>query len=57
MNWYEKWFNTKYYHILYANRDYKEAKLFINNLASHLKLKKILKSLILHAEMEDMLSI
>ena len=40
MNWYEKWFNTKYYHILYANRDYKEAKLFINNLASHLKLKK-----------------
>ena len=40
MNWYEKWFNTKYYHILYANRDYEEAKLFINNLASHLKLKK-----------------
>ena len=40
MNWYEKWFNTKYYHILYANRDYDEAKLFINNLASHLKLKK-----------------
>ena len=40
MNWYEKWFNTKYYHILYANRDHEEAKLFINNLASHLKLKK-----------------
>ena len=29
MNWYEKWFNTKYYHILYANRDHEEAKLFI----------------------------
>ena len=40
MNWYEKWFNTKYYHILYANRDHEEAKLFINNLAAHLKLKK-----------------
>ena len=40
MNWYEKWFNTKYYHILYANRDHEEAKLFINNLASYLKLKK-----------------
>ena len=40
MNWYEKWFNTNYYHILYANRDHEEAKLFINNLVAYLKLKK-----------------
>tara|TARA_B100000674_G_scaffold499204_1_gene542766 strand:- start:4081 stop:4803 length:723 start_codon:yes stop_codon:yes gene_type:complete len=40
MKWYENWFNTKYYHILYGNRNHEEAKLFINNIATHLKLKK-----------------
>jgi len=40
MNWFENWFNTKYYHILYGNRNHEEAKLFINNLTSHLNLKK-----------------
>ena len=40
MNWFENWFNTKYYHMLYDNRNHEEAKLFINNLTSHLNLKK-----------------
>lgn len=30
--WFESWFDTPYYHILYKNRDYSEAKLFIRNL-------------------------
>ena len=40
MKWFENWFNSKYYHILYKNRDQKEAELFINNLIKRLKLKK-----------------
>lgn len=35
-NWFTTWFNTDYYHTLYANRDEKEAELFIRNLISHL---------------------
>ena len=34
------WFDTKFYHILYKNRDYKEAELFIENLIDKLKIKK-----------------
>ena len=30
--WFESWFNTPYYHILYKNRDDKEAHRFIDNL-------------------------
>lgn len=37
--WYKEWFNTKYYHILYKNRDFKEAELFINNLVGYLKIE------------------
>ena len=40
MNWFEDWFNTSYYHILYKNRNYKEAKKFIDNLVLHLKIQK-----------------
>lgn len=36
--WFKEWFNTPYYHILYKNRDFKEAELFINNLVKHLKI-------------------
>lgn len=36
----ESWFNTKYYHILYNNRDEKEAQLFINNLLEELQPSK-----------------
>lgn len=34
------WFDTKFYHILYKNRDHKEAELFIKNLIDKLKIKK-----------------
>ena len=34
------WFNSNYYHILYKNRDKKEAEFFINNLIKKLKIKK-----------------
>lgn len=34
--WFESWFNTPYYHILYKNRDNAEAALFIDNLFEHL---------------------
>ncbi|MDH5597952.1 MAG: methyltransferase domain-containing protein [Cyclobacteriaceae bacterium] len=43
--WYNKWFNSPYYHLLYHNRDQQEAKDFINNLVSALQIeegKKIL---------------
>lgn len=32
MAWFSSWFDTKYYHILYKNRDEKEAENFIQNL-------------------------
>lgn len=38
MSWYKEWFNTKYYHILYKNRDYNEANFFISNLINYLKI-------------------
>ena len=34
------WFNSDYYHILYKNRDKKEAEFFINNLIKKLNIKK-----------------
>ena len=34
------WFDSDYYHILYSNRDLKEAEHFIKNLVNHLKIKK-----------------
>jgi SAM-dependent methyltransferase len=37
--WYSTWFNSKYYHILYKNRSFKEAELFIDNLSDFLKIK------------------
>ena len=36
--WFQSWFNTPYYHILYKNRDFKEAELFIKNLVRYLNL-------------------
>ena len=32
MNWFENWFDSKYYHILYQNRDNNEASLLIDNI-------------------------
>lgn len=38
--WFSSWFDTAYYHILYKNRDYSEASLFIDNITDFLKLKR-----------------
>lgn len=35
-NWFEDWFNSPYYHILYKQRSFKEAELFIDNLITYL---------------------
>lgn len=37
-NWYASWFDTPYYHILYKDRDYEEAQLFMDNITSYLNL-------------------
>ncbi len=34
--WYQSWFDTEYYHILYQHRDDHEAQLFIRNLIAEL---------------------
>ena len=38
--WFQSWFNTSYYHLLYRNRDYKEAEVFIKNIVKYLNLDK-----------------
>ena len=40
MSWFTNWFNSPYYHLLYKNRDEKEAELFIDNLVDHLQISK-----------------
>ena len=40
---YNNWFDSSYYHILYDNRDYNEAKEFVKTILNHLKLKKLKK--------------
>jgi len=35
--WYSDWFDSKYYHILYKNRDHTEAEYFISNLINFLQ--------------------
>ncbi|HEY0047062.1 MAG TPA: class I SAM-dependent methyltransferase [Flavobacterium sp.] len=37
-NWYASWFDSPYYHILYKDRDYAEARLFMDNITSYLNL-------------------
>lgn len=39
-NWFVSWFNSPYYHILYKNRDEREAERFISNLTAHLSLER-----------------
>ena len=46
MSWFANWFDSRYYHILYKNRDEKEAILFINRLIDYLNPKRILRLLI-----------
>lgn len=43
--WYASWFDTKYYHILYKDRDYTEAQHFMDNLTQYLNLPEDAKIL------------
>ena len=45
--WFESWFDTKWYHILYKNRDMQEAEVFLEHLIQNLNLNE--KSRILDA--------
>ena len=38
MDWFKDWFDSKYYHILYKNRDEQEATFFLSNIIDHIKL-------------------
>ncbi len=42
---YNNWFDSKYYHILYKNRNHKEAKIFIRKLLKHINLNSYSKVL------------
>ncbi len=44
-NWFASWFDTEYYHILYKDRDYNEAQLFMDNLTQYLNLPEDAKIL------------
>lgn len=39
-DWFTDWFNTSYYHILYKERNDKDAELFMKNITSFLNLPK-----------------
>lgn len=38
--WFADWFNSPYYHILYKNRDYTEAEMFLNNVIAFFNMPK-----------------
>jgi cyclopropane fatty-acyl-phospholipid synthase-like methyltransferase len=38
--WFDTWFDSEYYHLLYKNRNDDEAQLFINNIVTHLGLQQ-----------------
>lgn len=44
-NWFETWFDSKYYHILYKDRDASEAEQFMDNLTHYLNLPEEAKIL------------
>ena len=39
--WFESWFDSPYYHLLYKDRDWKEAEFFITNLNRYLELDQV----------------
>lgn len=43
--WFASWFDTPYYHILYKERNYREAQLFMDNLTHYLNLPEKAKVL------------
>ena len=44
-NWYTSWFDTPFYHILYKDRNYREAQIFMDNLTHYLNLPEKAKVL------------
>ena len=44
-NWFVSWFDTPYYHILYKERNYREAQVFMDNLTHYLNLPEKAKVL------------
>ena len=44
-SWFASWFDTPYYHILYKDRNYREAQLFMDNLTHYLNLPEHAKVL------------
>lgn len=44
-NWFASWFDTPYYHILYKERNYREAQIFMDNLTHYLNLPQKAKVL------------
>ena len=44
-NWFASWFDTAYYHILYKDRNYREAQIFIDNIIHYLNLPEKAKVL------------
>ncbi|MSQ78192.1 MAG: class I SAM-dependent methyltransferase [Flavobacteriaceae bacterium] len=45
IQWFESWFDTSYYHLLYANRDENEARHFLGRLTDILQIPKCSKIL------------
>ncbi len=43
--WYASWFDTPYYHILYKDRDYEEAQVFMDTITHYLNLPETAKIL------------
>ncbi|MBA9072089.1 SAM-dependent methyltransferase [Flavobacterium gossypii] len=43
--WFASWFDTPYYHILYKDRDYEEAQVFMDNITNYLNLPEDAKIL------------
>lgn len=44
-SWFASWFDTPYYHILYKDRNYREAQIFMDNLTHYLNLPEQAKVL------------
>jgi SAM-dependent methyltransferase len=44
-NWFISWFDSPYYHILYKDRNYREAQIFMDNLTHYLNLPEHAKVL------------
>jgi SAM-dependent methyltransferase len=44
-NWFASWFDTPYYHVLYKERNYREAQIFMDNLTHYLNLPEKAKVL------------